>query len=79
MTHTPHELAEEFPDDGEALHQLKVSNAHFGKLADEYHEINRKVHRIESEIEPASDFTLEDLKKKRLVLKDQINLMIHGG
>lgn len=79
MTHTPHELAEEFPDDGEALHQLKVSNAHFGKLADEYHEINRKVHRIESEIEPASDFTLEDLKKKRLVLKDQINLMIHDG
>jgi len=79
MTHTPHELADEFPDDGEALHQLKVSNAHFGKLADEYHEVNRKVHRIESEIEPASDFTLEDLKKKRLVLIDQINLMIHGG
>ena len=79
MTHTPHELADEFPDDGEALHQLKVSNAHFSKLADEYHEVNREVHRIESEIEPASDFTLEDLKKKRLELKDQINLMIHGG
>ncbi len=79
MTHTPHELAEEFPDDQEAMHQLKLSNAHFGKLSDEYHDVNRQVHRIESEIEPASDFALEDLKKKRLALKDQISSMIHDG
>jgi uncharacterized protein YdcH (DUF465 family) len=79
MTHTPHELAEEFPDYLETLHQLKMSNAHFSKLSDEYHEVNREVHRIESEIEPASDFALEELKKKRLVLKDQISSLIHGG
>ncbi len=79
MTHTPHELAEEFPDDIEAIHRLKVSNAHFGRISDEYHEINREVHRIEAEIEPASDQALEELKKKRLMLKDKISLMIRNS
>lgn len=76
MTHTPHELAEEFPADTEVLHQLKLNNAHFNNLAEQYHELNRIVHRIETDIEPASDFTLEDLKKKRLLLKDEIHQMI---
>jgi len=76
MSHVPHELHEEFPDAGDALHKLKVSNAHFAKLAEEYHEVNREIHRIEAEIEPASDEVTEDLKKKRLHLKDQIAAML---
>lgn len=76
MVHTPHELSEEFPDDQEAIRILKMSNGHFTRLADSYHEINREVHRIETEIEPASDLALEELKKQRLALKDQISGMI---
>ncbi|WP_153769784.1 YdcH family protein [Labrenzia sp. CE80] len=72
MSHVPHELHEEFPDAADALHALKASDAHFVKLSDEYHAINREIHRIETDVEPASDETLEDLKKKRLSLKDQI-------
>ncbi|MCA1300703.1 YdcH family protein [Stappia indica] len=72
MSHVPHDLHEEFPESAEALHALKVSNAHFAKLADEYHTVNREIHRIESEVAPASDEALEELKKKRLHLKDQI-------
>lgn len=79
MTHTPHEIAEEFPDDHEAIHALKRSNGHFNKLADEYHEINRKIHRVETEIEPASDLALEGFKKTRLALKDEISLMIQNA
>lgn len=79
MTHTPHEIAEEFPDDHETIHTLKMSNGHFGKLADEYHEVNRKIHRIETEIEPASDLAMEEFKKKRLALKDEISLMIQNA
>lgn len=78
MSHTPHELHEEFPDQAEALHALKVGNPHFAKLADEYHVVNREIHRIETEVEPATDEHLEDLKKKRLSLKDQIAGMISG-
>ena len=38
--------------------------------------INREVHRIETDVEPASDEVLEDLKKKRLHLKDQIAALL---
>jgi len=76
MTHTPHELAEEFPNDIAVMHELKMNNAHFQKLSEEYHAVNREIHRIEAEIEPADDVTLETLKKQRLLLKDQISRMI---
>ncbi|KND21203.1 hypothetical protein ADZ37_01590 [Pannonibacter phragmitetus] len=76
MSHVAHELHEEFPEAAGALHALKLSNAHFAKLADDYHEVNRELHRIESGIAPASDEATEDLKKKRLQLKDQIAAML---
>lgn len=76
MSHTPHELNEEFPDKIEAMHALKISNAHFAKIADEYHEVNREIHRIEAEVEAASDFRMDELRKKRLVLKDEIAGML---
>jgi uncharacterized protein YdcH (DUF465 family) len=76
MSHTPHELAEEFPDQIDRIHDLKTSNAHFAKLFDEYHDINRAIHRAETDIEPTDDFNLEDMKKKRLALKDEIAGML---
>ena len=76
MSHTPHELAAEFPEKVAKIHQLKVSNAHFAKLAEEYHELNREIHRIETDVTPASDDTLELLKKKRLKLKDELAEML---
>ncbi|MBO6561651.1 MAG: DUF465 domain-containing protein [Nisaea sp.] len=72
MSHVPHELAEEFPEAADKIHELKMSNAHFAKLADAYHEVNREIHRIEAEIEPTSDAYAEELKKKRLALKDEV-------
>ncbi|MFC3097421.1 YdcH family protein [Alteraurantiacibacter palmitatis] len=76
MSHTPHELAAEFPQDAAAIHALKTQDAHFAKLADAYHDLNREIHRIESEIEAASDERTEMLKKKRLALLDEISPMI---
>lgn len=76
MSYVPHELHEEFPQAADQLHALKVSDAHFARLADTYHEVNREIHRIESEIAPASDQALEELKKQRLSLKDQIAAML---
>ncbi|MCA0929012.1 YdcH family protein [Ruegeria profundi] len=72
MSHTPHELAEEFPDKVELMSQLKQSDAHFARLADEYHEINRTVHRAEANIEPMEDLAEGELRKKRAALKDEI-------
>ncbi len=72
MSHTPHELAEEFPEKVELMSQLKQSDAHFARLADEYHEINRVVHRAETNIEPMEDLAEGELRKKRAALKDEI-------
>lgn len=72
MSHVPHELAEEFPDDHALMHGLKVADSHFANLSDTYHEINRRIHRIESLIEPAADEVLNDLRRQRVVLKDEI-------
>lgn len=76
MSHTPHELAEEFPEHAERISALKQSNAHFAKLADAYHEVNRTIHRAESLIEPVDGMVEETMRKQRLHLKDQIHAMI---
>ena len=73
---TPHELDEMFPQDKAAIHALKLSNAHFARLADEYHQVNRTVHRMETNLEPAADETIENERKKRLRLLDQIAGML---
>ena len=72
MSHVPHELHEEFPEARERLHALKLSDAHFARIADRYHEVNRAIHRAEAEVEPTSDDLLEEMKKQRLALKDEI-------
>ncbi|WOR14147.1 YdcH family protein [Hyphomonas sp. FCG-A18] len=76
MSNTPHELAEEFPDLTEQMHALKTSDAHFARLADEYHEINREIHRIETNVEPASPVHESELRKQRMTLKDEIYKML---
>jgi uncharacterized protein YdcH (DUF465 family) len=76
MSHTPHDLHAEFPDATGALHKLKTGNQHFGKLADQYHDLNREIHRIDSGIEAASDDRTEQLKKERLAILDQVAVMI---
>lgn len=78
MSHVPHELHEEFPQDGQRIHALKTSNAHFARLADQYHDVNRAIHRAEAEVEPTSDDLLEEMKKQRLHLKDQIAAMLRA-
>lgn len=77
MSLEKHDLIHEMPNSKEAIHNLKTSNNHFAKLFDEYHEVEHAVHRIETGAEHTSDEYLENLKKQRLNLKDQLSAMIH--
>lgn len=72
MSHIPHELAEEFPNSIEKLHDLKVEDAHLSRLFDEYREVNRAIHRAETNVEPTDDFHMTTMRKQRLALKDEI-------
>lgn len=76
MAHTPHELTDAFPDQIDAIHKLRDSNAHFAKLCDRHHELNRKIHRGETDVEPMDDAHLEELKKQRLALLDEISAFL---
>lgn len=78
MSNTPHELAEEFPAKVEKMHQLKLANAHFAKIFDEYHEVNRAVHRAETNLEPTDDAHMTELRQSRSRLKDQVWAMLQA-
>ncbi len=77
--HTPNELTEIFKRDRDLLTRLKADDAHYARLADEYHEVNRQVHRIEAETEAASDERTESLKKQRLALLDEITTIVSAA
>jgi uncharacterized protein YdcH (DUF465 family) len=72
MSNTPHELAAEFPEHIAKISDLKQTDAHFARLADEYHEINRAVHRAETNVEPMESLAEAEMRKKRAALKDEL-------
>lgn len=76
MTLEKHDLLHELPESRDAIHDLKMNNNHFARLFQEYHEKDHEVHRIESGAEAASDEHLENCKKERLKLKDELYRMI---
>lgn len=76
MTIESHELAHEFPQYRERIHELKVSDHHFAELLAEYDAVDRDIRRIEQEIETPSDAYTEELKKKRVVLKDELYALL---
>ena len=67
-----HDLRHEFPEFEQKIHDLKVSDNHFRKLFDDYHEINNEIHRIETGAEAVADETLNQLRLKRVHLKDEL-------
>ena len=73
-----HDLIHELPEYRERIHELKASDNHFARLFDEYHEVEHEVRRIEEGVEVSSDQYLEERKKKRLHLKDQLHSMLQA-
>jgi uncharacterized protein YdcH (DUF465 family) len=76
MSLEKHNLITEFPEHKDRIHQLKVDNQHFSRLFSEYHDLDHEVLRIEQGIDNTSDDYLEEKKKQRLNLKDQLYKMI---
>ena len=71
-----HDLIHELPEYKDRIHELKMSNKHFLCQFEKYHELDHEVLRAEEEIETVSDDRLEELKKNRLALKDELFYMI---
>lgn len=71
-----HALTLEFPQLKERIHALKVSDHHFARLMDEYNDLDREVRRFEGQGSPKADETMEELKLKRVTLKDKLYGML---
>ena len=72
-----HDLHHEFPQFEQKIHDLKISDNHFKRLFDEYHELDKEIYRIETGVENTSDEFLNKLRFKRVDLKDELyNILI---
>lgn len=79
MTIEHHSLSQEFPEHKELIHELKLNDNHFKRLFNEYDQLDHDIVRHEQEIEVICDERLEDLKKQRLKLKDELYSMLQAA
>lgn len=67
-----HDLIHEFPNLTDKIDELRTSNATFAQLMKEYDELDARIRDLEELGQPVADETIEELKKKRLSLKDRL-------
>ena len=61
-----------FPEYRDLITKLKHSDLHFTHLFDKHNDIDQKIKNIEANIESATHEAIENLKKEKLHLKDEI-------
>ena len=74
----PHDLEHEFPEYVSLIHELKANDGRIALLCEEYEQINAVIVDIEENEKPFEDLHFEDMKKKRLRLKDEIHRALRG-
>jgi uncharacterized protein YdcH (DUF465 family) len=67
-----HDLQHEFPEMKEIIAILQSGNAMFARLYASYNRLTGRVEDLEEHDMPCADFTLEDMKKQRVKLKDDL-------
>ena len=72
MSNTPHTLHDEFAADAQKMSQMKVSNAHFARLMEDYDRVNDQVHRAETRVDVVSDEHESALRRERGRIRDEI-------
>jgi uncharacterized protein YdcH (DUF465 family) len=60
----------------EEIHELKISNAHFANIFEKHNALDKQVEHAEMGDTPMTDVELENLKKQKLLLKDEAYKMI---
>lgn len=72
------DLAHEFPELKARVHALKLESPLFRRHYAEYQALDDEIHRIEQDIETPSDDYTEELKRRRVRLKDRLYGMLTG-
>lgn len=61
-----------FPEYRDLIIELKTSDKHFLHHFDKHNALDQKIKNMEAHIEPGTPEEIEVLKKKKLLLKDQL-------
>ncbi len=67
-----------FPEFRDLITRLKTSDLHFRHLFDQHNELDLKIRHLEAHLDQAHarPQEIEDLKKQKLRLKDQLYLIL---
>ena len=61
-----------FPEYRDQITQLKTTDAHFVRIFDQHNALDQQIKRMESHAEPSTPVQIEQLKKQKLHLKDEV-------
>lgn len=65
-----------FPEYRDQITQLKSTDGHFVRLFDDHNALDQQIHRMVSRTDPSTPEQIEQLKKEKLLLKDQIYVIL---
>ena len=71
-----HPLMVEFPEHRQAITTLKQSDDRFRELFDEYHRVDDEICQIEEHLRLATEQEFEELRLRRVFLKDKLYNMV---
>ena len=72
MQFLPSDLEHEFPEFSGVMHQLRQRDSKLDSLCEQYDRVNGAIAQVEKNGKPVQDAEFEDMKKKRLRIKDEI-------
>ena len=67
-----HDILHEFPNLQGKINQLHDTDPKFSQMMDEHDKLDTEIRDLEEHDQPTSDFHMEELKKRRALLKDRI-------
>lgn len=65
-----------FPEYRDLISRLKTEDTHFTRLFDEHNLLDQRIKNMEAHIEPGTALEIENLKKAKLGLKDQLYVIL---
>ena len=73
-----HDLHHEFPEYVKTIDTLKQASTLFAHRFGEYNALTSRIEELELKDLPIADTALEDMKKLRLKLKDELDAMLRA-
>ena len=65
-----------FPEYRDLISRLKTEDLHFGRLFDLHNQLDQQIKNMEARLIQASALEIENLKKEKLKLKDELYVLL---